>query len=529
MGYDLVIRRGIVVDGSGSPPFRADIGISGDAIKTVGDLSAEEAETVIDASGLVVAPGFIDIHNHSDLSIFEVPTADNYVLQGVTTVVVGNCGSSPAPLTDVNYEEVVKRVKREHPDVEIRWRSFAEYLKALDELRPVVNVAPLVGHGTVRSAVLGFGPESPSERDLQAMRELAREAMEAGAFGLSTGLIYIPGTFSTTEEIVEVAKVSASYGGLYATHMRNEGVRLLDSVTETVTIGLRAGIGVEISHLKASGRPSWGKVSAALRIIEDYAARGYDVSADAYPYTAASTSLATLLPRDLRGASSDEVMRRLRDPKVVKELKERLGEAVFEERYISWADIMISYSPKHREFEGMRLDRIAESLGLDPVEAVVKLLLDDELATGMVSFGMREEDVRTVVSHPLVAIGSDGSVGRFGVGKPHPRRYGTFPRVIAKYVREEKLLSLPEAVRKMTSLPARKLRLWNRGLIRPGFKADLVVFNYYSIEDTATYENPHSYPRGIRYVVVNGRVVVEAGKLVPTARAGRVLRRGFPD
>ncbi len=529
MAYDLIIRRGIVVDGSGSPPFRADVGVSGDTIKSIGDLSAERAETVIDASNLIVAPGFIDIHNHSDLTIFEVPTADNYVLQGVTTVVVGNCGSSPAPLTDVNYEEAVKWVKKEHPEVEVRWRSFAEYLNALSELGPAINVAALVGHGTIRSAVLGFGPERPSERDLQAMRELAREAAEAGAFGLSTGLIYIPGTFSTTEEIVEVAKAVAPYGGVYSTHMRNEGVGLLDSVSEAVTIGLRAGLGVEISHLKAAGRPSWGKVSAALRMIEDYAARGYDVSADAYPYTAASTSLATLLPRDLRGASSDEVLRRLREPDAVGKLRERLGEAVFEERHISWSDIMISYSPKHRELEGMRMDRIAESLGLDPVEALVKLLLDDELATGMVSFSMREEDVRTVVSHPLVAIGSDGSVGKFGVGKPHPRRYGTFPRVIARYVREEKVLSLPEAVRKMTSLPARKLKLWNRGMIRPGFKADFVVFNYYSIEDTATYENPHSYPRGIRYVIVNGRVVVEAGKLVPNVRAGRVLRRGAPD
>lgn len=529
MTYDLIIRKGVVVDGSGSPPFRADIGISEDKIKSIGDLSGESAEVVLDAAGMVVSPGFIDIHNHSDLTIFEVPSADNYILQGVTTLVIGNCGSSPAPLTDVNFEEEVKRVKREHPDIEVKWRSFSEYVKALDEVRPAVNIVPLVGHGTIRAAVLGFGPERPSEKDIHVMKELTRESMEAGAFGVSTGLIYIPGTFSTTEEIIELAKVAASWGGIYTTHMRNEGVGLLDSIYETVTIGLKAGIGVEISHLKASGRPSWGKVVAALKIIEDYAARGYDVSADAYPYPAASTSLATLLPREIRGASSEEIMKKLRDPDTVRNLKDRLGGAIFEERYISWTDIMISYSPGHREYEGMRLDKIAESLGVDPVEAVVRILLDDELATGMVTFSMREEDVRTVISHPLVAIGSDGSVGRFGVGKPHPRRYGTFPRVIAKYVREEKVLTLQEAVRKMTSLPARKLRLWNRGLIRPGFKADLVVFNYHSIEDTATYENPHSYPRGIRYVIVNGKVSVEAGKVAPTVRAGKVLRRGMPD
>lgn len=524
--YDLVIKKGIVVDGSGSPPFRADIGISDDRIESIGDLSGEKADLVIDASGMVVSPGFIDIHNHSDITIFEVPTADNYILQGATTIVVGNCGSSPAPLTDVNFEEEVKWIKKEHPDVEVRWRSFSEYIKALDELKPSINIAPLVGHGTIRSAVLGFGPEKPSEKDMELMKELTREAMEAGAFGVSTGLIYIPGTFATTEEIVEIAKVSALYGGIYSTHMRNEGVRLLDSIYETISIGLKAGISVEISHLKASGKPSWGKVVAALKVIEDYVSRGFDISADAYPYPAASTSLSTLLPKEIRGASSEEILRKLKDPNIVREIKEKLGEAVFEERYISWSDIMISYSPKHREFEGMRLDKIAESLGVDPVEAVVKILLDDELATGMVTFTMREDDVRTVISHPLVAIGSDGSIGKFGVGKPHPRRYGTFPRVIAKYVREEKVLTLQEAIRKMTSLPARKLRLWDRGLIRPGFKADLVIFNYYSIEDTATYENPHSYPRGIRYVIVNGKIAVDGGKLVSSVRAGKVLRRG---
>jgi len=527
MAYDLIIRRGVVVDGTGSPPFRADIGIVGDRIEAVGDLSGERAEVVLNVPNLVVAPGFIDVHNHSDISIFEVPTADNYVLQGVTTIVIGNCGHSPAPLSDVNKEEFVREIKREHPDVEIKWESFGEYLKALEELRPAINIAPLVGHGTVRSAVIGFSSEQPSERDLEKMKEYVREAMEAGAFGISTGLIYIPGVFSTTEEIIELAKVSARCGGIYATHMRNEGVGLLDSIYEAVTIGIKAGVSVEISHLKASGRPSWGKVVAALKVIEDYASRGFDISADAYPYTAASTSLLTLLPKDVRSGGTEEVLGKLKNPEVVERIRKELAGGIFEERYISWSDVMISYSPKHREFEGMRIDKIAEALGLDPVDTVVKLLIEDELATGMVTFTMREEDVRAVISHPYVAIGSDGLVGKFGVGKPHPRRYGTFPRVIAKYVREEKVLTLPEAIRKMTSLPARKLKLWDRGIIRPGFKADITVFNYYTIEDTATYENPHSYPRGIAYVIVNGKVVVEEGKLVSKVRAGRVLRRSW--
>ncbi len=522
--FDLVIRNGVIVDGSGAPPFKSDIGIVGDTIKALGDLSGVKSEEVIDAKNLIVAPGFIDIHNHSDISIFEVPTADNYILQGVTTLVIGNCGWSPAPLTDVNKDEVINEIKKEHPEVTIGWETFNEYLNALESLKPSVNIAPLVGHGTVRSAVLGFTSSKPTESDLMKMRELVKEAMEAGALGISTGLIYVPGTFASTDEIIELAKVASRYGGMYATHMRNEGVGLLDSIYEAITVGVKAGITVEISHLKASGRPNWGKVTTALGLISDYASRGFDISADAYPYTASSTSLSALLPQDVREGRVEEVLKKLKDPAVVRELTERLGGAAFEERYISWSDIMISFSARHKEFEGLRMDKIAERLGLDPVSAMVKLLIDDELATGMIVFGMSEEDVEKVISHQYVAIGSDGSVGRFGEGKPHPRRYGTFPRVIAKYVRERKTLTLAEAIRKMTSLPARKLKLWDRGLIRPGFKADIVIFNYYTIEDTATYENPHSYPRGIRYVIVNGKTAVINGKLEKSSRNGVVIR-----
>jgi N-acyl-D-amino-acid deacylase len=527
MRYDLIIKNGIIIDGSGAPPFKADIGIVGDTIHSVKDLSGAEAESFINAKDLVVAPGFIDIHNHSDISIFEVPTADNYVLQGVTTIVIGNCGSSPAPLTDINRSEYIDMIKKVHPDVNITWSRFSEYLKALEELRPSINIAPLVGHGAVRSAVLGYEDVRSNDRDLEAMKELIREAMKAGAFGMSTGLIYVPSMFGDTKEIIELSKVVASFGGLYATHMRNEGIGLVDSIIETLTIGLGSGAGVEISHLKASGRPSWGKVNVALDLISEYASRGYDVSADAYPYEASSTSLTVVLPKKLREGSSEEIIKRLSDPAVMKELKERLGSAAIEERFILWSDIMIAYSLKHKEFEGLRITQIAERLGLDPVEATIRLLLDDELSTQMILFGMREEDVDKVISHPLVAVGSDESVEKYGVRKPHPRGYGTFPRIIAKYVREKKLLSLPEAVRKMTSLPARKLGLWDRGLIRPGFKADLVIFNYNMMTDTATYENPHSYPKGIMWVVLNGRVVAENRTLLKDSRHGRILRKTY--
>ncbi|MEM2207292.1 MAG: D-aminoacylase [Sulfolobales archaeon] len=518
-GFDLIIKNGIVIDGSGSPLFKADVGVVGDSIRSIGDLSGLSAEKVIDASGLFVAPGFIDIHNHSDISIFELPTADNYVLQGVTTVVVGNCGSSPAPLTDINRREYESMMKSVRPDVAVTWSSFGEYLSSLENLRPSINIATLVGNGTVRAAVLGYEDIRPSDRDLVVMKDLVREAMEAGAFGMSSGLRYVPSMFADNKEVVELAKVVARYGGFYATHMRNQGLGLVDSVLESIEVGLESGAGVQISHLKASGRASWGKTSRALSLISDYASRGYDVSADAYPYEAYSMGLLALLPPEYRSGSREEILKKLRNSDVVEKLRKEFTTE------INWEDVQIARSPSNEKLEGMRVSRVAQELGIDPVEAVVRLLINDNLATRIVGFTMNPEEVDEVISHPLVAIGSDGSVTRLGVGKPHPRSYGTFPRIIARYVRERRSLSLPEAVRKMTSLPARKLGVWDRGLIRPGLKADIVIFDYYAIEDTATYVDPHRYPKGIKHVIINGRVVVEDGAIDCKQRVGVVLRK----
>ncbi len=525
MEYDLIIKNGIVLDGTGTPPFRADIGIRGDTIAKIGDLSGSRAERVIDASSLYVAPGFIDIHNHSDVALLATPTADNYVLQGVTTLVIGNCGASPAPLSEKN-RELVERYRALYPEVSIDWKSFSEYLERLDSTPKKVNVAALVGFGAVRSSVLGLEDVKPTDRQLEEMKQAVEEAMRAGAFGLSTGLIYTPQDYADTSEIIELCRVVARYGGIYATHMRNEGIKLLDSIIEAVTIGLESGCPVEISHLKAVGKPAWGLVRKALQLIEYYASLGYDVSADAYPYTATSTSLSILLPPYMREGGASKLAERLAKIDSLDKLRREMEEAwKFTGRIIEWDQVTIALSMTHPEVEGKSIEEIAKEWGVDPVEAIVRLLVDDEGRTAAIYHTLREEDVIDAISSPLVAIGSDGSVQRYGKGKPHPRSYGTFPRVIARYVRELKIVTLPEAIRKMTSLPARKLRLWDRGVIRPGMKADIVVLDYYHIRDTATFENPHNYPKGIEYVVVNGAIAVEEGRLT-RAMSGKLLRRG---
>ncbi len=523
--YDLIIDNGVIIDGTGSPPFKADIAIKGDKIVSIGDYSKSDGETYIDASGLIVSPGFIDIHNHSDLSIFFQPTADNYIRQGVTSIVVGNCGFSPAPYNDQNKEFIENFMKFIQSEFKITWESIGEYLDELNNLKKSINVAVLIGHGTVRAAVVGLDNEKPTKRELDEMKRIIGEGMKNGAIGMSTGLIYIPGAFAETEEIIELAKTVSSYGGIYTSHIRNEGERLIDSILEAIRIGMEAGIPVEISHLKAAGKPNWGKVKTAIKLIKEYADRGFEVGADAYPYTASSTSLISLLPSWARAGDKDDIISRLRDPSIIDKIIDELEEkGVFEGRRVDWSDIVISFSPNHSEIEGRSIKDLTNEWGLDPLSTVIRILLDDELSTGMIVHGMSEEDVEYVISNPYISIGSDGSIKRHGFGKPHPRNYGAFPRVIRKYVRERKALTLADAIRKMTGLQATKLGFWDRGLIRPGFKADIVIFNYYTIYDKATFDDPHQYPSGIKYVIVNGELVIRNGEHTG-AKPGELIKK----
>jgi N-acyl-D-amino-acid deacylase len=483
--FDLLIRGGTVVDGSGAPGVRTNVAVSGDRITTVGDVSGS-ATRVIDAEGLIVAPGFIDVHAHDDGAVLKTPM-DFKLMQGVTTDIVGNCGAGVAPCNP--GREIVPFVGKVLGDCpEPEWDTFGEYMKAVERAQPAVNVACLVPHGAVRFATFGMNSRAPTEDELQRMREHVAEGMAAGAVGLSTGLIYPPGAFAHTDEIIELAKVAADAGGVYVSHIRNEGDQLMEAVEEAVRIGEKAGLPAQISHHKAGSPDVWGKTRETLAYIDERRSTGQDITLDVYPYIAASTVLSAFAGRQ---------------------------EAVDPDR------VLVASVEGHPELEGKTIAQITEMLGLPPEQATGRVLQMDPGATA-IFFMMDEPDVARVISHPHCMIGSDGLPSG---GKPHPRLYGTFARVLQKYVREEKLLSLEEGVRKMTSLPAQRFQLAERGELRKGWYADITVFDANRITDIATYGQPRQYPDGIEYVIVNGEVAAERGSQA-ARHSGRLLRRG---
>ena len=529
MTLDLKIEGAEVVDGTGALGSRGDVGVRDDTIVAVGDLSREHAGRTVHAAGKVVAPGFIDMHSHSDWRLWENRRAESKIRQGVTTEVVGNCGFSPAPVAPEFRDELRGFALHVPPGMDFSWPSFDAYLSALDRGGLALNVAHLVGHGTLRIAAMGFVRRAPTPDELARMRALLAEAMDEGAFGISTGLIYAPGSWSTTEEIVEVSRAAARARGFYASHMRGEGATLLQAVTEAITVGREADMPVQISHLKAAGRPNWGKVADALALIDAARAEGLDVLADAYPYTASSTSLRTVLPDWVLEGGVDAMLGRLRDAGERKRVRDAVlstgGESMA--LRVGWDNIMIVGTRKRRDAEGRRLAEIAAARKLEPVDAMFELLLDEEGRAGVILFQMDEADLRRALAHPAVMVGSDGSslapTGAAAAMKPHPRSYGTFPRVLGRYAREERTLSLAQAIHKMTGMPARRLGLRDRGVIREGARADLVVFDARRVIDVATFEDPHRYPSGIEHVIVNGRLVIKDGEHTGSL-PGRVLR-----
>ena len=525
---DRIFRNASIYDGSGNPPFTADIALAGDEILEVGPIEGAPDCEIIDLAGLAVAPGFIDIHTHSDGSILDYPTADSRVMQGVTTEVTGNCGYSAAPRPEGDGRGTETSLLGQ--PIRTQWGSIATYFERLEAARISLNHLMLYGQGTLRRNCVGNQDRPPTADELRTMRRALEQGLAEGACGMSTGLEYTPGSFTPTEEIVDLARVVARYGGLYATHIRNEQEGLLNAIAEAIEIGKQANVRVQISHLKANGKPNWHLQDEALALIERARMEGVDVLADAYPYPAYSTSLSALLTPAMREGGADALVERLTDPATQREniayLRERVlrSPGGFELVVISRVE-----TDQNREVIGLNLAQLGERWGVEPAEAMVRLLIEERGSVSQIGHGMNPENVATVLAHPLVMIASDGSsmapVGEAAESKPHPRSYGTFARALSYYVRDRGALSLSEAVYKMTAMAADQLRLGDRGRIAPGKKADLVVFDARGVDDTATFEAPHQYPAGIQHVLVNGAFVVRDGHHTGS-RPGQVLRGG---
>lgn len=525
--FDLIIRHARVIDGTGSPWFKGDVAVQDGRIVAMGPMLSGDAKEEIDATGLTLTPGFIDIHSHSDFSLVVDGSAESRLLQGVTTEIGGNCGLSPAPVLPERLDLLQKYSAFLTPDLEWSWESFGQFLQKVAENRPGVNFGGLVGHGTLRVAAMGFDRRPPTESELLTMRSLLRDSMEQGAFGLSSGLIYPPGCYADTDELAAIAEVLAPYGGVYETHMRNEGDGILESIDESAAVGERAGVPVQIAHHKVVGRHNWGRGAESQGRIAHWRAQGLDIANDQYPYTASSTTITTIFPDWAHEGGVDGLLMRLTTPATRKQLLSEVAERMAKQSR-RFEDILIASVnlPENKHLEGKTVAEAAAEAGSDPLEFCFDLVVAEKAGVASVVFGMDEADVKTIMAHPLTMIGSDGSsMPITGPGKPHPRNFSTFVRVLAKYALAEQVISLEEAVRKMTSLPASRMRLFDRGMIRPGAWADLVLFDPAELAETATFAAPRQAPTGIKRVFVNGQLAVKDGQ-VTGVRAGQVLRFG---
>ncbi len=521
---ELVVRGGTIFDGSGGPPRSGDVAVSGDRIVEVGRVSGAAAAE-IDARGMAVAPGFVDIHSHADLSLLVNPAAESRVRQGVTVEVVGQDGSSVGPWGDAAFESTRDRYRRSY-SVEIDFRDPGGFLDRIDSERPAVSVATMVGHGTVRGRIVGGADRPATPSELEQMRALVRQALAQGAVGLSTGLEYTPGSFAALDELTALAGELRGTPYPYASHMRNEDDRLLAALEEALHVGRVAGVPVQVSHLKAQGERNHWKADAALSAIEAARAAGVDAHFDRYPYTAYATGLSNLFPASARAGGGARFLERLADPSQSPALERACREKIA--LLGSWNAVqVVGVGGGDARAQGRRLGELAEELREDPYDLTVRLLRESGGSAGMIGFGMSEENTERLLAHPLGMVCSDGGAyapyGPLSASSPHPRGYGSFPRVLGRYVRERGAMTLEAAVHKMTGLPASKLALADRGLIRPGAVADLVVFDPDQIGDRATFEQPHQYPAGVHHVVVCGVHTIRDGEQTGQ-RGGRAVR-----
>lgn len=519
--FDLVFRNGYIVDGTGNPWYKADIAVKDGVIAEIGSVKGESKKE-IDASGLVISPGFIDTHSHSDLYLIHEPASLMKLMQGITTEIIGQDGLGEAPIRDELVDEWRRYLSglNGDPPIDWNWKSFKEYLETVEKASPAVNVASLVGHGNLRLLAMGMEDREPTPSELEEMKKLLKESLKGGAIGLSTGLIYAPCVYAKTLELVELCKVVTEFDGVFVVHMRDEGNQLLESIEEVLHIGKESGVHVHISHFKASGEANWGKSKEAIPKLEEAHKKGVKVSYDQYPYTAGSTFLSSLLPSWVHEGGVEKLLSRLRDSVTRQKIRDEYTSMVNVGRVAGWDHVMVTYlgSEANKKYEGLYLSEIAEKRGVEPIDVLLDLVLEEENMASMANFTMSPEDVKLIMKHTLGMTCTDGLL----LSKPHPRAYGAFPRVLGHYVRENQTLGLEEAVRRMTSYPARVFHLGNRGLLLPGYVADLVVFDPEKIIDTSTFGDPRRYPEGIHYVVVSGEVSVKDGKYTG-ARNGRVI------
>lgn len=528
--YELVIRNARIVDGSASPWYRGDVGINGGIIEFVGGLPEEvEAKTEIDAGDMILAPGFVDIHTHNDFALLRDSHLLTKLKQGVTTQMIGQCGISPAPIKKETVEliDAYTGFVKAGAEPSWEWRRFSEYLDVLDSLELGLNVGAFVGHGTIRLNVLGFDSRDPDEEELGEMRQLAYQAMEDGAFGMTSGLIYPPGVYSKPKEITEIARGLVDRQGIYLSHMRNESNTVVEAVQETIAVAEDAGIPGQVVHHKACGQKNFGLVKKTLKLLEEARERGVDMTVDQYPYAASSTTLRSILPPWVHEGGVEKVLGVLKDPEKRKRIRKEIETTENWENMLmhsgGFDGVMVVYTPKTPQYEGKTLTEIGEILGNDPLEAAFDIIVENRGSDNACYFMLDENDVKYVMKHPLVMIGSDSIPAAPGA-KCHPRTNGTFPRVLGKYVRQEKTLRLEEAVWKMTGFPATRLNLQKKGFIKRGMDADLVLFDPETVIDGATFEEPFNEPVGILKVIIDGKVVMEDNEFTGIA-AGKVLRK----
>lgn len=499
--YDLLLTGGKIVDGTGNPWFYSDIAIKDGKIARIGKELPIDAKRIIAADGLIIAPGFIDVHTHIEGNDLKVPTAGNFILDGVTSVVTGNCGSSN---TDI-----------------------ARYFSQLDSVKTSVNIATLIGHNSVRRAVMGESRRDPSPEEQKKMEDLVENAMKLGAVGLSTGLIYVPGTYSHTPEVIGLAKVASRYNGIYASHIRDEGDNVTAAIEDAINIGRQAGIPVEISHFKVTYRPNWGRSAGTIAQVEKARIEGIDVTVDQYPYVASSTTLNTLVPGWVFGGGRDSATYRLKDPAIRKSIKHEMLATLRHKQVKNYSYAVVARYNADTTLNGKSITEISrikkrKPKAADEAETILEMI--ENGSAQMVYFSMNENDVKQIMQYPNTMFASDAGIVRYSSGMPHPRAYGTNARVLAQYVRVLKVIRLEEAIRRMSSLPARRFNLTDRGLIREGFAADIVVFNEATVGDNSTFASPHAYSSGFQYILVNGILTLENGKHTG-ARNGSILRR----